>query len=171
MKSFFSYARRALSPRCWRRMPVVLGAVVALVLGLGAGTAYAFFTSAGSGSGTALTGTVHSVAVLEASGTATNKLYPSGSGDLLLKLDNHLNSYSVKITSVVGNGAVTGSGGIGTCTTTGVSVPLLTNLSITVISGTSVSVVIPNGVSMDSTSDSGCQGATFQIPVTITVQK
>ncbi|HEY5304197.1 MAG TPA: hypothetical protein VIJ86_09095 [Acidimicrobiales bacterium] len=159
-----------MSLRRWLRMPLVLGAVVALVVGLGAGTAFAFFTSSGSGSGTATVGTVQSVTVVEASGTPTRKLYPGASGDLLVKLNNP-NSYAVNIVSVTGNGTVKGSGGVGTCTTTGVTVATGTGFPIAVAPGNNVSVVVPNGVSMDTTSDSGCQGATFQIPVTITVHK
>jgi hypothetical protein len=30
---------------------------------------------------------------------------------------------------------------------------------------------VPNGASMNTNSASGCQGATFQIPVTLTVQR
>ena len=169
-RSFLARVRRALSPRRWLRMPLVFGSVVALVVGLGAGTAFAFFTGVGSGSGTASVGTAQSVTVLAASGTVTNQLYPGVSGDLLVELDNP-NSYSVDIISITGNGTVTGSGGVGTCTTTGVSVPTQTGLSIVVAPGSDVTVVIPNGVSMDATSDSGCQGATFKVPVTITVHK
>lgn len=161
----------AVSPRRWLRTPLIFGSVVALVVGLGAGTAYAFFTGVGTGSGTASVGNIQSVTVdLIASGTVTNKLYPGNSGDLKLKLDNP-NSYPVTIVGITGNGTVTGSSGTGTCSTTGVTVPTSNALSIAVASGSGVFVVIPNGVSMDATSDSGCQGATFQIPVTITVHK
>lgn len=171
MRSFFTRVRRAMTPRRWLRMPLVFGAVVALVVGLGAGTAFAFFTGVGTGSGTATVGTVLSVTVdVIASGTVTNKLYPGTSGDLKLKLDNP-NSYPVTIVGITGNGTVTGSGGIGTCNTTGVTVTTNNALNITVASGSGVFVVIPSGVSMDATSDSGCQGATFQVPVTITVHK
>jgi hypothetical protein len=111
-----------------------------------------------------------SVTVIEATGSAVNQLYPGASGDLLVKLNNP-NSFPLTIVSVSGNGTVTGAGGTGTCTTTGVTVPTQTGLNITVAAGNNVSVVVPNGVSMDLTSDSGCQGATFQIPITITVHK
>jgi hypothetical protein len=157
-------------------MPLVLGAVVALVLGLGAGAAFAYFTSTGSGSGAATTGTAQPVTVLQTSATVTNKLYPGGSGDLRVKLDNP-NGYPVTIVAIAaGSGTVTGSGGIGTCTNTGVSVSPQSGLSITVASDPNlpnnpVSVVIPDGVSMSTSSDSACQSATFQVPVAITVQK
>jgi hypothetical protein len=174
-RSLLARVRRAMTPRRWVRKPLLFGAVVALVVGLGAGTAFAFFTGVGNGSGAASVGTVQSVTVDNiAFGTATvtTKLYPGATnGDLKLKLDNP-NSYPVTIVSIAaGTGTVAGSGGVGTCSTTGVSVNAQTGLSISVPSGTGVFVVIPNAVSMDATSDSGCQGATFQVPVTITVEK
>lgn len=168
--SFFSRLRRAFSPRRWVRKPLLFGAVVALVVGLGAGTAFAYFTSLGSGSGVASVGTPQDVTVVNASGTVTNLLYPGATGDLLVELDNP-NSYPVTIVAIAANGTATGSGGIGSCVTTGVSANTQSGLSITVASGNNVAVVIPNGASMDATSDSGCQGATFSVPVTITVHK
>ena len=152
----------------WTR--VVIGAVTAVTVGLAGGAAYAYFTSSGSGSGAASVGTPSPVTILQATGSVTNKLYPGATGDLLLTLDNP-NSYSVTITSVSGNGTATGSGGIGICTNTGVSVSAESGLNVTVGSGSSVNVVIPGAAQMSSSSDSGCQGATFQVPVTITVHK
>ena len=114
-------------------------------------------------------GTPSPVTVLDATGTVTNKLYPGGTGDLLVTLNNP-NVHAVAITSIAGNGAVTGSGG--SCANTGVSItPGLTGLNISVASGSSVNVVIPGAVSMDSTSDTGCQGATFDIPIALTVHQ
>jgi hypothetical protein len=168
MRHFFTHVPRAFI-RWWRRAPLVVGAAVALVVGLAAGAAYGYFTL-GSGSGTASVGTVQSVTVLAATGTPTSKLIPGTSADLALTLDNP-NSYAVNIVSISQNGSVNAVGGIGTCSTTGVSVPTQTGLSISVASGSSVNVDIPNGASMSTSSDSGCQGASFHIPVTITVQK
>lgn len=168
--TFFARVRRVVSLRRWLRMPVIFGTVVALIVGLGAGTAFAFFTSSGNGSGTVSVGITQSVTVVEATGTAVNMLYPGTSGDLLVKLDNP-NGFSVTIVSITGNGTVTVAGGSGTCNTTGVTVPTQTGLSMVVAASSTVSVVIPDGVSMDATSDSGCQGATFQVPVSLTVRK
>jgi hypothetical protein len=151
-------------------MPVVLGAVIALVVGLGAGVAYGYFTGSGAGSGVAITGGDPPVTVIEASGTVTSELYPGASADLLVELDNP-NNFSVDIVTITGNGTVTGSGGIGTCTSTGVTVPTQTGLSIPVAPGDNVVVHIPNGVTMGASSSSGCQGATFQAPIMITVEK
>lgn len=147
---------------------LVLGGVVALVVGLGA--AYGYFTSAGTGTGPASTGAPLAVTVVAASGTVSSKLIPGGSGDLLVGLNNP-NSYSVTIVGISQNGSVTVVGGSGTCTTTGASVSTQTGLSVTVASGTNVVVHVPNGATMSTSSDSGCQGASFQVPVSLTVRQ
>ena len=154
-----------------RRFWGLAGAVAALTMGIGGGAAYGYFTSSGSGSGVTTVGTSSPVTVLNATGSVTNKLYPGSTGDLRVTINNP-NTYSVTITSVTGNGSVTGTGGVGTCANTGVTVtPGQSGLTITVAPGNPVSVVIPGAVSMNSTSDSGCQGATFDIPVNLTVQE
>lgn len=167
--SFHRRGQHAAKRRHWLPVPFALGTIIALVLGLGAGAAYGYFLGAGSGSGAATIGDDPPVSVVAASGTVTDTLSPGSSGDLLIDVDNP-NSFSVEIVTVTGAGAVTGSGGIGTCTDTGVTVPTQTGLSVTVAPGDNVAVQIPNGVSMGATSDSGCQGATFHVPVTITVR-
>ncbi|MEO9181090.1 MAG: hypothetical protein ABI298_05510 [Acidimicrobiales bacterium] len=155
-----------------RRSPFLIGVLVALLLGLGSGAAYAFFSSFSSGSGVASVGTTKSVTVVAATGTADSKLFPSGSADLTLTLNNP-NSYPVTIVSVAQNlsGSIAVHGGTGICSNTGVTVSLQTGLAISVASGNNVVVHIPNGASMSASSSSGCQGATFEIPVTITVQR
>ncbi len=167
--SFFRRGQHAAKRRHWLRVPIALGAVIAVVLGLGAGAAYGYFLGGGSGSGAASTGADPPVTVVAASGTATDTLSPGTSGDLLVELDNP-NNFPVEIVSVTGAGAVTGSGGIGTCTDTGVTVPTQTGLSVTVAPGVNVAVQIPDGVTMGASWDSSCPGATFQVPVTITVR-
>lgn len=153
-----------------RRIPLVFGAALALAIGLGSGTAFAFFTSSGSGSGAGNAGTPLAVTVVAASGTPSSRLVPGGSADLLVEFNNP-NSHAVTITDIRQNGStVTPVGGIGVCTTTGVSVPTQTGLHITVASGTNVLVHVPNGAQMSVSSDSGCQGATFQVAVNVTVQ-
>jgi hypothetical protein len=154
-----------------RRSLILIGAALALFVGLSGGAAFAYFTASGSGSGTAAAGTASPVTVLDATGTVTNKLHPGSTGDLLVTLNNP-NSYSVAITGVSGNGVATGSGGVGACSTTGVTVtPGLSGLNISVAPGNSVSVVISGAATMGTTSDSGCQGATFDVPVSLTVHK
>lgn len=168
----FPSPRSALAGvRRWsRRAPLLFGLVVALVSGLGAGTAFAFFAGSGSGSNVATIGAPAPVTVLAATGTPSTELIPGGTADLTLTLDNP-NSYPVVITGISQDGSVTVSGGIGTCSTTGVSVPTQSGLSYTVQSGSAVVVHIANGAAMGTDSDSGCQGASFEVPVTITVEK
>jgi len=153
-----------------KRRAILIGALVALLLGLSAGSAYAYFRSTGSGSGVASTGSVNPVTVVAATGTVTNKLSPGGTSDLRVELNNP-NSYSVTITGISPNGSVAATGGIGSCSTTGVAVPTQTGLSIPVANGSGIVVTVPNGAQMSTSSDSGCQGATFQIPVTVTVHR
>jgi hypothetical protein len=150
---------------------LLVGAVAALMLGLTGGAAYAYFTSSGSGSGAASTGAAQPVTVVAASGSVTNKLYPGASGDLHVQLNNP-NSYQVTIVSLApGSGPTTADAGHSGCTTTGVSGATLSGLNISVASGNNVQVTIPNGATMDATSLSACQGATFSVPISIAVHK
>lgn len=171
--SLFTPVRRALSPRRWLRMPVLFGAVVALILGLGAGSAFAFFTSTGHGSGAATTGTAQSVTVVAESGgtTVNSDLQPGAMADLLVEIDNP-NTYPLTLTNISENGTtVTPVGGSGcSSANSGVSVPTQSSLNITVPSGTTV-VHISNGAAMSNSSATACQGLSFQIPVLVSVQK
>jgi hypothetical protein len=153
----------------FKRAPLAVGAAGALVIGLGVGAAWGYFASTGSGSGVVSVG-AKSVTVEAATGTPSSELIPGTRADLTLTLDNP-NSYPLMIVSVTQNGSVTAVGQRGTCSNTAVSVPTQSGLSIPVASGEGMVVHIPNGASMGATSDSGCQGASFHIPVTITVQQ
>jgi hypothetical protein len=157
------------SPR-WRRTPVLVGAVVALVIGLGAGSAFAYFGKPIHDSGSARAGMARSITVVQSTGTVATTLYPGATSDLIVELDNP-NSSPVDIVTVAGSGPVTSSGGIGSCVTTGVTVPTQTGLSIAVAPGADVVVHIPGGVTMGSRSSSGCQGATFNVPLALTVRQ
>lgn len=153
-----------------RRTILLIGAMAALVIGLSGGAAFAYFTSSGSGIGVTSIGSPSAVTVEAATGTVSNQLQPGGSGDLLMTIDNP-NSYSLKLISVSQNGSVASSGG-NSCTgaTSGVTVPTHSGLAISIPSGTNT-IVVRNGVSMSSSSASGCQGASFQVPVLITVER
>jgi hypothetical protein len=152
------------------RVFLAFAGIFALVLGIGSGAAYAYWTSHGTGSGTASTGIARSVTVQAASGTLSSELVPGGTSDLLVQLNNP-NTYSVTIVGIAQNGAPTPVGGAGcTSANSGVSVPTQAGLNITVGTGTQL-VHIPNGASMDLSSASGCQGASFHLPVTVTVQR
>jgi hypothetical protein len=160
----------------------LVAAGVVTATGWGAGAAYAYWTGRGDGSpaaGAATTtapATVHVVAVTGA-GDPSTLLSPGGTADLVLELDNP-NAYPVTMTTIAQGGTVTPTGGGGpgaACTggsdgTSGVSVPTRT-VNVLVASGSPVVVHIPGAASMSTSSVSGCQGASFQIPVTVTVQR
>jgi hypothetical protein len=149
---------------------VLVGSVVALVIGLGAGSAFAYFGRPVHDSGSARAGMARSITVVQSTGAAATTLYPGATSDLIVELDNP-NTYAVEIVGVSGSGAATSSGGIGNCTTTGVTVPLQAGLSIAVAPGAAVVVHIPDGVAMGPSSSSGCQGASFKVPVALTVDR
>lgn len=147
-------------------VPTVAGA---LVLGLSAGSAYAYLNAHGAGNGKATVGTL-TVAVVASAGTPSSTLFPNGTADLTLTLNSNA---SGTITGITQNGTLSVSGGSGGCSASnsGVSVPTNNTLSVSVAAGSGVVVHIPNAASMSSSSNNGCQGATFSIPVTITVQE
>lgn len=153
---------------------------VALIVSVGllSGTAYAYFASSGSGSGranVAKMSTVTLVAVVTT--TPKTDLYPGHSGDVLLKVNNP-NPYPVTLVKVTWTGgAITADAGHPSCTTTGVTFVNWTG-TISIPPKTATNGY-PNGypvhltghATMGDASSSGCQGATFSIPVIITVIK
>ncbi len=152
---------------------------IALVaaLGLFGGTAYAYFAGPGAGSGRAGVGAMRTVTLVAVvTTTPRSDLYPGHSGDVLLKIDNP-NPRSVTLVKVTwAGGTVTADAGHPSCTTTGVTFTDWTGL-ISIPADTATSgypdgypVHLTGLVTMNDTSSNGCQGATFSIPVTITVK-
>src|SRR4051812_46864321 len=131
---------------------------------LGAGVAYAAWTVGGGGSGTATA--LSSQALTTSVATTTAALYPGITGANLYLTVNNANPFPVTITSVNANGAATADSGHATCVTTGVT---YTTTAVTKIvpANNSLSFTVPS-VAMSNSSDTGCQGATFTIPVTFT---
>ncbi|HSK60435.1 MAG TPA: hypothetical protein VK935_15430 [Actinomycetospora sp.] len=163
-------SKRRLSWRWWlRRLPAVgvIGVVVAVLLG--AGLASAAWLSSGGGTATARGGQALPPTTTTVVGSAITSglLYPDSSGDVKITVNNP-NTYPVTLTSVTANGAPTASGGTGTCSTTGVT---LTGGSsgTTIPANGSATLTLTNAVSMSSASDTGCQNATFTIPVTVVI--
>lgn len=163
-----------------RRLPrpstaILVSLVAVFIVAASGGAALAYWRTTGSGSGASSVGTAQNVTVQAvASGTPATTLIPGGSGELLIQISNP-NLYSLTLTSVALSGSVTSTGTTG-CTTTGVTVATQSGLNFTLAAGTAAGAVptvvhIPNGAAMSTASDSGCQGATFQIPVTVTVQR
>jgi hypothetical protein len=149
-----------------RRVLAVVGALG--VVAVSFGIAFAFLNSS-RGTGTATTGTLQvSLVALAGGDTPSSTLVPGGQGDLVFKVETSSNA---NLTSVVlkSGGAITADGGHPGCSTTGVTIGNPSNLPLALVKGTNV-VHLTNGVAMSASSSSGCQGAIFSVPVTITVQ-
>jgi hypothetical protein len=169
--------RRALQARQWYRIQLLLGAVVVLVLGFGVGAVYGYFTSSGHGSGGATTGTLQNVTIATA-GTPSSPLLPGGaSGDLVFSVTNPNNATLSLIGIALSGGAISFDGGHAGCTTTDsnpvatLNVPSNLPISIPHNSGNPVQVDLHNAVSMDVAATSNCQGATINVPITITLHQ
>lgn len=149
--------------------------VVTTVVGatLGGGIAVAAWTSSGTGAATAKAGTATAptTTAVAASAFTSGLLYPGGPAGTAKVLVNNPNPYPVVVTKVLaGSGTPTGSGGTGTCTQTGVSwVDQTPQSGNSVPANGSATLTLPGAVSMGATSDDGCQGALFSIPVVVTV--
>ncbi len=147
--------------RTGRKVAVLAaGAVVALA----ASAAFAAWTVSGGGTGTASATSAQNLTTSVA--TTTAALYPGVTGADLYLTVNNPNPFPVTITSVNANGAATADAGHPTCVTTGVT-STTTAVSKVVPAGGSTSFTVPS-VAMSNASDTGCQGATFTIPVTFT---
>jgi hypothetical protein len=152
-----------------KRRSLALFAVV-VVAGALAGTAFAYFTSSGTARGSVTLGSAQSITVQAvASGSPSSTLVPGGTADLIVQLQNP-NPSAVTLTAIAQNGSATPVGGSG-CTSTndGVTVQNQTGLNISVAPGTHV-VHVTGAAAMAMSSANGCQGASFDIPVTVTIQ-
>lgn len=136
------------------------------------GVAYAYVTGGGSGTGTAHVGTMQTVTVTAFVGgdAASSSLYPGGpAADVILRVNNP-NSFTVHVTSIAGNGTITADAGHAGCTTTGVTYTAPSSPNITLSTGSTL-VHLAGAASMSTASLSACQGATFNIPVSLAVQR
>lgn len=155
-----------------------IGALVTAVVVVGPAVAY--FKGSGSGAGGGATGALQPLTILPATtGSPSSSLLPGGTADLLVNVTNP-NAGPVTITAVAQGGGVTVVGGAG-CTSdaswpgtlgnSGVSVVTTTGLSVSVAGGATAVVHVNAGAAMSTASVSGCQGASFRIPVTVTVKQ
>jgi hypothetical protein len=160
--------RRARARRSARTATAVVVAIGSGFVGVTAASAY--FASSGSGSGSATAATVQAVT---ASGAIVSNLIPDGTGhDVTLTVTNP-NAFPVTLESVIGNGTILpDSPGHTGCGPTGVTFADQTGLSQSIPGGSvPTPVTLDNAARMDNTSVDACQGATFTIPVMISVQE
>ncbi len=155
-----------MKKRTVRRVVVVTAVVTAT---MGGGIAIAAWTSTGTGTAGAKAGTAAAPTTGTADLTALAPLLYPGSTGAARILVNNPNPYPVKVVSVTGNGTPTGAGGIGTCANTGISWNAQIPTGNTVPANGSATLTLPGAVTMGSNVDDGCQGATFSIPVQVTV--
>jgi hypothetical protein len=153
-----------------RRRCLALG-VTCLLLGLSSGSAFARWNGSGGGTGPGATETMLTPSVSAFSGgdAPTTALLPGSVSDVVLRVTN-TNSYAVTITAISLNGSITEAGGIGACALSGVSTNFPTSPSIAVPTGSTL-LHLAGAAVMSVGSPSGCQGATFGIPVSVSFQK
>jgi hypothetical protein len=153
-----------------RRSRLLIAPAVCAAVGLAAGAAYAYFTSSGQGTVSGSVATMQTVTISSATVSPSTPLVPGGTGDVTLEVTNP-NGFAVTLVSVAGTGGtITADSGHPGCTTTGVTFTSQTGLSTVLQPDSTTPVDLPGAASMSTASSAGCQGATFTIPVTITVQ-
>lgn len=161
-------------PRSGRIARTTAATVALCILG-GAGTAYAYWATTGIGNGSATNGTMQTVTVdaLIPGDTLQTSLVPGGSADVVLRATNP-NSHAVTVYGIAANGAVTADAAHSGCTTTGVTfTPPAAPLAptVTIQANTSILLTLEGAASMSAASLSACQGAQFNVPVTLEVRK
>ncbi|HTX28905.1 MAG TPA: hypothetical protein VME19_18035 [Streptosporangiaceae bacterium] len=149
---------------------LLIAPAVCVAVGLASGAAYAYFTSSGTGTGSASVGIMQTVTIASATVSPSTPLLPGGSGDVTLEVTNP-NAFDATLVSVAGAGTITADSGHPGCTTTGVTFTDQTGLSTDIPADSTTEINLPGAASMSAASSPGCQGATFSIPVTITVQQ
>jgi hypothetical protein len=159
-----------------RRLPLARRLVaggVALAAALAGTAAWAYWTAAGTGTGSAGSGTMQAVTVtaLVAGDQPGSALLPGGlAADVVLRVHNP-NPYPVQLTAVTAAGVVTADAAHPGCTTTGVTFLPPAAPQLTVAAASTLLVDLPAAASMATSAPSGCQGATFSIPVTVTARR
>jgi len=153
------------------RRIALIAASILLAVGISSGAAYAYYVSTGTGGNTATVGTLQVVSG-DAITTQTpdTLLQPGDSGEAIVSIHNP-NNYPVTVTDVAQAGAISVSGGNG-CTesNSGITFTAQAGLSVSVAASSTQLVHLPGSVSMASSSADGCQGATFDVPVSVAVQ-
>jgi P pilus assembly chaperone PapD len=137
------------------------------VVVLFAGTiAFAAWTTNGTGSGYVAAGSEQDLTTLSVAASATSLLYPNGSADVKVRINNP-SPYKVLVTDIDGgSGSITS--GDATCdASSGVTFTDQSG-SWTVPASGALTVTLTNAASMSNASVDACQAETFAIPVDLT---
>jgi hypothetical protein len=151
------------------RVAVLVAALAA------ASTAFAYFTTTGSGSGSAPVATAQTITL--SPGTPTAALYPGGSGDVALSVDNP-NPVSVRVGSLSlstgqGTAGFAVDSGHSACSTAALSFTTQTNggagwsvpPKVGGVDG-SLAIDLTGALAMSASAANACQGATFTVYLT-----
>jgi hypothetical protein len=153
-----------------RRALIVVASLVAALIA-GAGSAMAYWATAGSGTGTGTTGTMTvKVVALQAGDSNATTLIPGGTADAIIRVQNP-NAFAIHVSAIAPDGAAVAGNG---CTPTGVTFTAPADYSagqFTIAAESATTLQLTGAVSMDYTAASSCQGATFTVPVSVTVQR
>lgn len=145
-----------------RRLTVI---AAGLSVVLAAGVAFAAWTASGTGAGYAKSKTAAPLTTVDASADTSPQLYPTGSGDLILKVHNP-NDYNVTITTVTGNGTIVS--GNATCdASNGVTFTDQTGLALVATHNTDTEFTLAGTVHMSNASVDACQTKVFTVPVSL----
>ena len=147
-------------------------AVIALALASVSGVVWAYIHSTGSGSGTASVTNLSAVTITSSTATPSTALLPGTSADATFRITNP-NSVSLTIVSVVANGSLSATGAVG-CTGVNSAVTFSDQSGLSILvpaNATNYAIDLPSAVAMGSSSSNSCQGATFDIPVLVSVHR
>lgn len=145
-----------------------VAAMIVLLVGLGVTVAFAAWTTNGTGNATAKARSSQALTTVDVSASTLATLYPGGTGDLYLSINNP-NSYPVRVTGVApGSGAITSDAGAACTASTGVTFTAQTGLALDVAANSQATFTLVGKVAMSNASDTSCQGAVFTVPVSLT---
>jgi hypothetical protein len=147
------------------RPPFAVVALVALLAlsAIAAASAYGWWSTSGVGEGSSATYSVVALTTTASTPSGTT-LVPAGSAPLVVTATNP-NPMLVVVTAVEldPDRPVGVTGGVGACVAPPLTVDAST--SLTLAAGSTTTLTVPAAVSLGASASSGCQGATFTIPV------
>ncbi len=156
----------------WR--PLVFAGFISLALGISAGTSYAFIGRSATAKGKVAVASLTPVTVVGA-GSPSSTLLPGSRADVVFSVDNpNHSSVSLIGVTLTRDGAIT-TGTPGCATTDNQPVVVFNVPSVdlpqSIPANTTTEIRLVNAAEMNVTATTSCQGATFRIPLTITVKR
>jgi hypothetical protein len=165
----FNHQLRRITMKLKRKLAIVAAATVALV-GAGGGAAFAVWSSSGTGTGAggALTAQSLVVTAVTPDGSGSS-LYPGGPAGWVYFTVQNPNPYAVTLTAI--SWGTPTSTNPSACASSNISLDAgaPTTLDIPVAANSTSGAIQINGVlDLAHSAPNGCQGAAFDVPVTVT---